>query len=377
MRLLVHIWIISPSVTVRAWLCSFPLLRVVPSSRKLRQSRTTADGKFNDDVDADLTPLAFGSVPDRLSDDLVIQSGQRSTSDAATSSLRLPLWQLAVAGSLTTFMADVTMHPIDCVKTLQQSDSGLDLNFIQTALFLYERSGWVGFYSGFATYATSDAIGGALKFSVWEFWKRSSPALEGLVAILYLWIGAALSFVASSFVIVPGELLKQQLQMNRYSNLFEAVSGIFASHGIGGFFVGYEGVLYRDVPYTMLELGLYEIFKNVLDRLRRDSGPSAWKEIAAAAATGGITALATTPFDVIKTKLMVDTAYENASFLECLITSVQLHGWTSLFAGVYARVGWILPFTVLYLPTYDALKRQLYKWHCENAESKYVQLDVE
>jgi hypothetical protein len=125
--------------------------------------------------------------------------------------------------------------------------------------------------------------------------------------------------------------------------------------------VRYEGVLYRDVPYTMLELGLYEQFKAAFFKSRPSNDTlEPWQDVVAAAATGGMTALATTPIDVIKTKLMVDH-YDG--FAECLLATVSNHGVAALFAGVYARIGWILPFTAIYLPTYDFLKRRLLLRH--------------
>jgi len=236
---------------------------------------------------------------------------------------------------------------MDCLKTLQQSDIGMHMTLLQAAHYLWETAGVLGFYHGFLTYAFSDALGGALKFSVWELWKQKTET-----SYLNLWIGAALAFIASSVIIVPGEFLKNQLQMSHYDGLWEAVQGIYSTSGLPGFFVGYDGVFYRDVPYTMLELGLYEVFKSVLESQRPDDQQrSAWEEVVAAAVTGGLVAFLTTPLDTVKTKLMVDD-YVGASFLDCLLTTVQNHGWASLFAGVLARIGWILPFTAIYLPTY-------------------------
>ena len=107
----------------------------------------------------------------------------------------------------------------------------------------------MGFYFGFLTYAISDAIGGAFKFSVWEAWKQRQAKSDNIVKFfnvvlqqqpsenddtsesdsrsnnrsvsevmvklsgwMYIWLGAAVACVASSVLIVPGELLKQQLQ---------------------------------------------------------------------------------------------------------------------------------------------------------------------
>lgn len=297
----------------------------------------------------------------------------------------LPLWQLAAAGSVTTFFADILMHPVDCVKTVQQSGEA-DMGLGAAASWLWTTAGIAGFFHGFLVYALADAVSGAIKFSVWEAWKaHTAPLTDGgdaagdaddggpglrLPPALLLFAGAALAFVANSVTLVPGEFLKNQLQMQRYASLPEAVAGVRAASGVAGFYQGYEAVLLRDVPYTMLELVLYEIFKDRLTEARRRSRPatemeapppalSAWDEVAAAALTGALTAVATTPLDTVKTKLMVDAEFAGASFAECLATTVHEHGPGAVFAGVLARVAWIVPFTVVYLPTYDALKRLL------------------
>jgi hypothetical protein len=335
--------------------------------------------------------LAFGSSPEEQGPTLDV-----SASDAAAAlppPIDLPLPLLALAGSATTLVADVIMHPVDCVKILQQSDAGYGLSLAGAAAALWDRDGISGFYSGFVTYALSDAAGGALKFAVWETWKQGLPtpaessaiassesaadslgapsSSSSLFASLwfqwgYWFVGAALAFVASSFVIVPGEFVKNQLQMDYYDGLWDAVTGIASTRGLPGFFVGYDGVMYRDVPYTMLELGLYEVFKATLLRRKSSPGqfknpPVIWDDLLAAALTGGITAFLTTPLDAVKTKLMVDAEYAGYSFAECFGATVEAHGFGSVFAGVVARVAWILPFTTIYLPTYDFLKRWMWR----------------
>ena len=77
------------------------------------------------------------------------------------------------------------------------------------------------------------------------------------------------------------------------------------TEGLGGFYVGYYATLVRDVPYTMLELGLYENVKNYLKKLRKGKSLTMKDEIFAAAFAGGISAFVTTPFDVVKTRIML------------------------------------------------------------------------
>lgn len=131
--------------------------------------------------------------------------------------------------------------------------------------------------------------------------------------VIVLLVGAALAFVASSITLVPGELLKQSLQMEQYDSLLAAVQGFYQQSGLAGFYTGYKAVLYRDVPYTMLELTLYEFFKRFAGKVHAGqedvkdtaaSEPSCTDAILAAVVTGAFAAAITNPSDLIKTKMM-------------------------------------------------------------------------
>jgi len=64
------------------------------------------------------------------------------------------------------------------------------------------------------------------------------------------------------------------------------VSQILKADGLPGLFIGYYATLIRDVPYTMLELGVYENVKSLLRRVRKVEVLGRNDELAAAAFTG-------------------------------------------------------------------------------------------
>lgn len=342
------------------------------------------------------------------------QSDQHRHTTASTNTRGgfLPIWQLAVIGALTTLVADIATHPVDCIKTLQQSDVAWELglvdDFPKAVEYLWTTCGLPGFFRGFLTYSITDAMAGALKFATWESWKQrmvdchpqQQQHQQDLVKqYALLWVGAGLAFMASSIFLVPGEFVKQQLQMGCYSGFPEAVTGIWQSQGLSGFFTGYDAVCYRDVPYTMMELGLYEMFKRFTINenhakhqqqqeqqqqllLQEDfdnnkaptptaivSDPPAWQELMAASATGAVAAFLTQPFDTIKTKIMVDTGAAEAGFWTCFHHTMDVHGFWALFSGVEARVACIVPFLCIYLPLYDTLKRLLEKQQAESRQN--------
>jgi hypothetical protein len=307
----------------------------------------------------DMTPIAFGSAPDTV---------------LPKAETQIPLFQLAIAGALATFIGDAIIHPMDSLKTIQQDHIGWSIPTAARELWNVHH-GLAGFYHGFWEYAGADAISGAIKFGVWEIWKRqqflqlqpnsAKNTIHPPFQTILLFVGAALAFGVSSLTLVPGELLKQQLQVGHYQSLPQAITSIYQTYGILGFYMGYSAVLWRDVPYTMLELGLYEICKQQQKNQSQPTtrnGPFS-QEITAAVTTGAITAILTTPLDTIKTKMMVDEQFIDMSFLETWDRLWQDYGALGMFAGVLARVAWIVPFTAVYLPTYDALKRTLWNYH--------------
>lgn len=275
--------------------------------------------------------------------------------------------QLAIAGALAAIVGDVSLHPIDCIKTIQQSDIGLGMNLFDTSEYIFDNFGIWGFFNGLAPYVTGDCFGSAFKLSSYESFKRwvykHLPSdLEGAA----LYVCAGLSFLIAASVVVPGELIKQRMQMGQITSIIDGITSIYESEGISGLYTGFSGVCVRDVPYTMLELGLYDNLKRTCLQFK-DRGTNGdmseitqTDEIIAAALTGGIAGYLTAPFDVIKTKLMVDHDMYNG-FIDCTMKTIHNHGIESLFQGGVARIIWLVPFTAIYLPCYDLIKRAMQK----------------
>ena len=131
---------------------------------------------------------------------------------------------------------------------------------------------------------------------------------------------------------------------------------------------GYDGVLFRDVPYTALELSLYDMFKNAyVSRIQRNNDDAVATElqtsekIVIAGLTGGLAGLLTTPFDTIKTKAVID--FVGLSFWDSAMLTIENHGPEALFCGAAARVAWLVPVTAIYLPMYDFIKSKIQEQH--------------
>jgi solute carrier family 25 S-adenosylmethionine transporter 26 len=119
--------------------------------------------------------------------------------------------------------------------------------------------------------------------------------------------------IASSVTLVPADVVKTRLQASPTGRtVVSTVRSIIREKGYRGLYVGYYATLVRDVPYTMLELGIYENLKNVMLRSKVNKTGikqlSFSDELLAAAITGGIASFVTTPLDLVKTKLMMEVS---------------------------------------------------------------------
>eukprot|EP01031_Cornospumella_fuschlensis_P028446 gene28446-34340_t len=270
---------------------------------------------------------------------------------------QLTILDLALCGALATAFGDFVMHPLDTIKITQQT-AAIPKSLLATASDIVASKGLGGLYGGVVPYVLGDGLAGAVKFSVYEVVKKY---VEDRVDEKYhkftKFFCAGLAMLASSFVLVPAEVVKTRLQAGSGSSIIGTVLSILGKEGAKGLYAGYFATLVRDLPYTILELGLYENIKALIQR-RPPHPPllrAPYDELSAAAITGGMVSLVTTPLDLVKTLMMMGT--HDGGVFATLSSIYQARGWAGVFTGWGARVGWLLPFTTIYLYVYEVLKR--------------------
>lgn len=88
-----------------------------------------------------------------------------STSETFVLKRELSTVDLAIAGAIAAIVGDASLHPIDCIKTVQQSNIGYGTNMIVASKYIFNTFGLWGFYYGLAPYLVGDSIGSAVKFA--------------------------------------------------------------------------------------------------------------------------------------------------------------------------------------------------------------------
>lgn len=93
--------------------------------------------------------------------------------------------------------------------------------------------------------------------------------------------------------------------------------------------------------------------------LNRELEP--WETIAVGALSGGLAAVCTTPFDVMKTRTMTAAPGMSTRMSIIALTIVREEGLLGLFKGAVPRFFWIAPLGAMNFAGYELAKRAMEK----------------
>ncbi|RDA92601.1 hypothetical protein CP533_0913 [Ophiocordyceps camponoti-saundersi (nom. inval.)] len=226
----------------------------------------------------------------------------------------LPTFQASLlAGALAGTIVDVSLFPLDTIKTRLQSSSGF-----------FAAGGFARIYRG---------VGSALRAQAGLHGGSSASALGAILA--------------GYGVATKGRGLKTV-----WSELYR----------------GWGITVFRELPFTAIQFPLWEAMKrwrrralearnhhhqpysrHPPDRLPHDV--SAVESAVFGSLAGAVAAGLTTPLDVIKTRVMLSS--ERVSVRHVVRGMIRNEGWPPFFAGIVPRVTWISIGGAIFLGSYQ------------------------
>jgi solute carrier family 25 S-adenosylmethionine transporter 26 len=250
---------------------------------------------------------------------------------------------------------DLVLFPLDTIKTrIQATIKGQNNNFI-------EKSANVSKYSGLRTQIIASFPAAAAFFATYDFTKyilKQKFKINSKYEILCHMIAAVFGEASAVLFRNPFELVKQNMQIGKYSNMKEAFVEIIKNNGIKGIYRGYVITVFREIPFGILQYPLYELFKNK-NKSRKES-LSTIDYCLCGAKAGGIAAFLTTPIDVIKTRIM--TQQDTFSLNKILTTAKSIYineGPLQFFSGVHVRIMYISIGGMIFFGTNELFKQKL------------------
>ncbi|CAK7219464.1 hypothetical protein SCUCBS95973_003830 [Sporothrix curviconia] len=343
--------------------------------------------------------------------------------------------EVMLAGAFAAFTVDLLVYPLDTIKTRMQSRdyiktyadmsassppkatataaaAALQRTAVPSAYALR------GLYQGIGTVILATLPASGVFFTTYEWAKTivghalptvtGSPAPPALVHAL----SSGMAELASCLVLTPAEVIKQNAQMIRKSAGESGTTGTtkktaktaksmstastslqalrMLANAEGGairrLLSGYTALAARNLPFTAMQFPMFEALRVRL-RQRWDSRQGASTHHAhpllvvgavnglSAGTSGSVAAVITTPFDVVKTRMMLGVDMERTVESESESKSKNKprrpnalrlarivydeHGVRGLFRGGAFRAGWTFVGSGLYLGTYEVAKAWL------------------
>ncbi|KAL3838363.1 hypothetical protein ACJIZ3_022954 [Penstemon smallii] len=263
----------------------------------------------------------------------------------------------ALAGGLSCALSTSLMHPIDTIKTRVQAST---LTFPEIISKL-PQLGVRGLYRGSIPAILGQFSSHGLRTGIFEATKlvliNFAPTLPELQVQS---VASFCSTVLGTAVRIPNEVLKQRLQAGIFENVGEAIVGTWQQDGLKGFFRGTGATLCREVPFYVAGMGLYAESKKAVQKLlERELEP--WETIAVGALSGGLAAVLTTPFDVMKTRMMTAPPGRPITLTMVAISIVRREGPLGLFKGAVPRFFWIAPLGAMNFAGYELARKAMDK----------------
>ncbi|KAI9891079.1 MAG: S-adenosylmethionine transporter [Vezdaea aestivalis] len=251
-----------------------------------------------------------------------------------------PFARALLAGGAAGTLVDISLFPLDTIKTRLQSAQGF-----------FPAGGFRGIYSGLGSVASASAPSGALFFVVYTTLKARFAETglgEGAVSQV---LAASAGEVASCAIRIPVEVVKQRTQAGQRRAGREIWTREKGLGLVRAFYKGAGITVLREVPFTAMQFPIWEALK------KRVGSEGTFESAACGSVAGAAAACLTTPLDVVKTRVMLER--RKVGIGEVARGVWDEAGWRGFFKGVAPRMMWISIGGAVFLGGYQGVANAL------------------
>ncbi|KAJ9583562.1 hypothetical protein L9F63_022096, partial [Diploptera punctata] len=241
-------------------------------------------------------------------------------------------------GGIAGLTVDVTLFPLDTLKTRLQSPCGFKAS-----------GGFKNLYKGVGIAAIGSIPTASLFFCVYNTLKSTMEENMEIKYRPFIHMScASLAEVGSCMLKVPIEIVKQRQQASKIKlSPIHICRKAIELEGYLGLYRGFTTTVLREIPFALIQFTTWEWMKQEWRSYsKKDIGVA---EVAVfGALSGGIAAGTTTPLDVAKTRIMLaEKLNGSTNGSEKLRTSMMIasifreKGVRGLFIGFIPRTLWM------------------------------------
>lgn len=263
----------------------------------------------------------------------------------------------AAPGALGRFASVLILHPLDTLKTRAQAVSTASRRTAETAIY---RS--PGAFGGVAPAITGQVVNAMLTCVGYEVWKRvltdKAPDLDARSRTI---VSAVMGDVTGHLLLAPAEVMKAQLQLRLHPDLRSAASCVL-SKGPTSWFRGYGSMLMRDVPYRALQIVVFDEIARAYMAHKKAPHLTLPEMLATGAAAGCTAAAITTPFDLVRSRMILQQGGGGSNALSNLASALSNEGAGRVLLGsAFPRLLSVGASTALFFAVYEAATHNIFQ----------------
>lgn len=281
-----------------------------------------------------------------------------------------------VFGGVASVTAEVATFPVDTLKArLQvqgQRANGAQLKYrgmLHGLVTICREEGLGALYNGVKPAILRQVTYGTMRIGFYQSFKNHFRSFNKNETVLTNVICAMSSGGLANGIANPTDVLKVRLQVNRNqfntnTGMFQAFYDIFKNEGLKGLYRGVLPNVQRAAVITGVELPVYDFVKTFLVEHVSMSNGHISTHFGSSLIAGLMAAVAATPIDVVKTRLMNQRNLKNHTndsiiykgSIDCFYQTIKYEGFFALYKGIvpaYLRLG---PWNIIFFMTYEQLK---------------------
>ncbi|CAF0959648.1 unnamed protein product [Adineta steineri] len=294
-------------------------------------------------------------------------------------------WRPFLFGGLASSVAELATYPIDLTKTrLQIQGQIFDnpsqklqyaqkkyTNMFQAAYRIGQEEGVRMLYCGISAAILRQATYGTIKIGIYQKIKRFFAEDISQEKLYINVLNGMFSGSLANAIANPTDLLKIRMQANHPSvqgkRLFPAMAAIAKKEGIRGLWSSVIPTAQRAAIVSGVELAAYDwVKKNLIYRFNHTD--TIGTHFLASFTAGFAGALASTPIDVVRTRLMnqeklihnLNSTSTPASYkgvIDCFAKTIKNEGFFALYKGFFPAWLRLGPWNIVFFIVFEQLKK--------------------
>jgi solute carrier family 25 (mitochondrial uncoupling protein), member 27 len=279
--------------------------------------------------------------------------------------------------------SETVTYPIDMVKTRLQLQGEMQTkaatavrkSAIQMFRHITATEGVAGLYRGWLPAIVRHFPYSGFRIVVYEDLRNLFGANKGnALSIPLQFVIGFTSGAVGQIIAVPMDLIKVRMQADgrlvaaglmdkpRYSGLSHALRTIIKEEGFFGMWAGTTPAVFRAAMVNLGELASYDISKRQILKTGLVDD-NIYAHTFSGFASGFFATVASTPADVVKTRMMNQGKPEKDGFvkykgpIDCLVKTAKTEGIMALYKGFFPTWARLGPWQLVFWVTYEKLRK--------------------